>query len=250
MTENSILVKLTELESQDFEALEELLQTGSDVEWIEALEFNEFSLLKSTLQSILLYIGARNVGEEILPLCRCFGHASNIHPTVWKRYASVNGEDDILNATGVLVSLAEAVSSKYRATEYEEESLKIYLLVLFQFYSMELPGLATKVQNERMSVPEVTFIRDVFIQTTRRLLLCTHSLREELYFDALKVVTAMNNQFPSLATLKDMKVSKSALQGKPNELSRFILSMQADEGIQLNITEVHHTKHAMLILLL
>jgi len=239
-TENSIIVKLAELESQDFGTLEELLQTGSDEEWIEALEFNDFSLLKSSLQSMLLYIGERNVGEEVLPLCRCFGHASNIYPTVWKQYCKFYGEDDILHTTGVLVSLVEAAAVKVRAifAENPEEPLKIYLLVLFQLYSTELPGLGIRIQDERLAVPESTFIRDIFIQTTRRLLLATYSLSEDCYFGALKVVSAMNNQFPSLSTLKDMKPSVAALQGKPNELSRFILSMQADEGIQLNITEV------------
>jgi hypothetical protein len=234
--ENIIIQSLSELDQDDLASVEELLQTGSDQDWQIAIEFNDFQLVKSMIETL---IARGSGGGDISLVCRCIGLASNIHPSLWRKYVTLHKEIDILRATSVLTSITEAAALRFNIDiEGSDLNLKLYLLVLFQMYAFELIELGRRIQDERIERTEGISVEDVFIDATRRLLSSTLPIGEEYYFDALKCVAAINCQFPSLVTLRDLSSASAAtLSGKPNELSSFLLSMQIDEGIQLNITE-------------
>lgn len=269
---NTILAELDKIEPDDFCALEKLLQTGSDSEWLTVIAINECSFL----QTLLMYIVNKNSSpdreEQTLFKCiSCLVYLGHIHSAMWNVYTNIHGTTDLFQrCLVVLVELIEKSSQQlkvqtfrpksvpysgfdtrdiadynlsYNADDYidpicdpidHQTSLRVLLLVLYQIFSYHIDCLIRQLKTER--TPDTQNLIDVILNSCKIILISTKEY-EEFYLESIKIVAAVNFYFPSLQ-LNQQLTKFSLLSGQPTEISNLLIHLQTDEcGLSFSISE-------------
>lgn len=122
--DNAVVESLSNLEEDDFAALEQILMTeGTEKEWAAALKMNEFELIDSLVGKL---DGGSSAGaassssssaaaekDDVITILKCLALSCNIVPSIWQLYSDFHGIEKVINITDTVVNLITcAVSMK------------------------------------------------------------------------------------------------------------------------------------------